>query len=464
MQLRRFHGATIALAYGEVKAALGDDAVIVTTESTKTRAGQSTIEVVAGLPDELTFPGLDLTNDSAVHDLARAVAEATAAAPGPLAPPFVNPHAGIGLAGATSVSDGLGRGRSPAEDPFDELDLLEDGGAGDRAMPVAPEFAAAVVAAAEAGQRELLSSIADRMRSVEASLQRMAHQRANALAEEGPATLQAVRQQLIEHGVGPRVLVPLIERLAGAVRPSSTQLEATRAAERALAALLPTTPHLDASIGLGRGPLLVFVVGPHGAGKSSLAIKLAHDFRHGGAGRVLLAGIDVARAGAPQQLLAAAAAAQVAACLCYTPGDLRSLVRDETPSVVIVDTAAAAAGDRKQMLELTAFAQAAPRRATLLALPAWLGTLDALQATALFAPLGLSGLVATHVDQSASFGGIVTAAIEASTGVAYTTSSDRLTEGLAEGDNHALATALLTGAWPRVAAAAPEGALSGSRV
>jgi flagellar biosynthesis GTPase FlhF len=177
---------------------------------------------------------------------------------------------------------------------------------------------------------------------------------------------------------------------------------------------------------------------------------------------VLLAGTDVGRAGAPQQLLAAAAAAQVEARLCYTPGELKAIVRDEVPSLVVVDTPAPAIGRRDQMLELTSFHQVTPRRATLLALPAWLGAADALRATSMFAPLGLTGIAATHVDQAASFGGLVTAALEASIGLAYTTSSDALTEGLAEGDNHSLAIAVLTGAWPRVAAV-PEGALSGSR-
>ncbi|MSP21504.1 MAG: hypothetical protein EXR66_00505 [Dehalococcoidia bacterium] len=150
--------------------------------------------------------------------------------------------------------------------------------------------------------------------------------------------------------------------------------------------------------------------------------------------------------------------------LCYTPGELRMLVKTESPSIVIVDTPAQTVGRRDQMLELTVFAQASPRRATLLAMPAWTAALDAVRTTSLYTPLGLTGLVATYVDQATSFGGIAaTAAVEASTGIAYVTSSAGLTDGLTTGDNHALAVALLTWAWPRVGAVQPEGALSGSR-
>jgi flagellar biosynthesis GTPase FlhF len=474
MKVQRFHGATIALAYGEVRATLGEDAVIVTTETMPQRGGGSIVEVVAGLPDGVA-PRPGLANDAAAHDLVRALAEASATAPVPSAPsaPFVNPHAGIGLPrlapppqpstweelAALEAGQTLEEARVLADfDDFDDADEADV----PRAL-IAPELAAAVAAAAEAGDQHLLGTIAERMRSVEETLQRMAHQRANELAEHAPLALQDVRQQLIDHGVGARVLVPLIEKLAGSVRPTTTQREVARAAERAIAALLPPTPHLDASLGLGRGPLMVFIVGPHGAGKTSLAIKLAHDFAQARTGRVLLAGTDIGRAGSPQQLLAAAAAAQVEARLCYTPGELRALVRDETPSVVIVDTPAQGVGRRDQMLELTAFAQASPRRATLLALPAWTAATDAVRTTLMYAPLGLTGIVATHVDQASSFGGIATAAVETTTGIAYATSSDGLTDGLAVGDNHALALALLTGSWPRLAAAQPEGALSGSR-
>jgi flagellar biosynthesis GTPase FlhF len=318
-----------------------------------------------------------------------------------------------------------------------------------------------VAAAVETGERDLLGSIAERMRSVEESLHRMSHQRANALASEGPVELQELRHKFIDHGVNAHVLALLIERLAEGVRPTLSALQVARAAERVLSTLLPPTPRLD--FGVGSGPLVVFVVGPHGAGKTSVALKLAHDYAEAQAGRAIMVGTDVGRAGAPQQLLAAAAAAQVDAQLCYTPGELRSLVRSQPSGLLIVDTPAPAVGRRDEMLELTTFAQVAPRRATLLALPAWLGAMDAQRATSMFAPLGLTGLVATHVDQAMSFGGVVSAAIQSSIGVAYTSASDGLTDGLSTGDNHALAIAVLTGAWPRVPAAAPEGALSGFR-
>jgi flagellar biosynthesis protein FlhF len=422
MLIKRFHGGTIAQAYEEVRAALGDDAIIVTTESTAGPNGGRGFEVVAAVDDGVTpgagIPGLG--NDAAAHDLVRALAEATAAAPREDTVPFVNPIAGSGR------------------------DRLRGAGA----PMVEPAFTEAIDDATQQGEYELLGSIADRMRAVEETLQSMAHQRASVAAGDGPVTLSDLRHRLIDHGVSAGVLAPMMERLGTTVLANASPLQAARSAERALSAMLPPVPRLD--VGVGQGPLAIFVVGPRGAGKTSFAIKLAHDLAESRIGRIILAGTDVGRAGAPQQLLAASAASRVEAHLCYTPGELHALLRDERPAAVIVDTATPAAGRREQMFELNAFAQSAPRRATLLTLPAWIGAMDAQRVTAQFAPLGVTGLVATQVDEAASFGGIVSAAVHASKGIAYTSASGGLTDGLALGDNHALALAVLTGAWPRV--------------
>src|SRR5262249_4053132 len=152
----------------------------------------------------------------------------------------------------------------------------------------------------------------------------------------------------------PRLLIPLVRRLEGQLRGDISSREALRATERALAALIAPPPALD----FDRAGQVVFVVGPHGAGKTSIAVRLAREIQ--GPRRAIVRGTDVARAGAPHQLMASAAAAGVEARLCYTPSELRALLHAESSNVVIVDTIAHSGTRSDRMAELKAYAALAP--------------------------------------------------------------------------------------------------------
>ena len=69
--------------------------------------------------------------------------------------------------------------------------------------------------------------------------------------------------------------------------------------------MLPPVAHLD----LARRPAFVALAGPAGAGKTTFAMKLALELERAYSLRVVVAGTDVERAGAPQQFTAVGAAA-----------------------------------------------------------------------------------------------------------------------------------------------------------
>jgi flagellar biosynthesis protein FlhF len=383
-----FFAPSLAEAYEQVRAALGEDALILSTQTSPRLGGSALVEVVAAPP---AGPGLRplAAEDLAAHQLVREIAETAATRPE------------IGTPGP--------------------------------------------VAAAAQSTEALLAAIAERTRSIETSVRWLTSRRAAAVVAEGPHGLREVHDRLVEHGMLPRLLEPLLQRLEGQLRADVSTREVLRVAERTLAALLPAVPRLE----LGIPGQVVFLVGPRSAEKTSIALRLA---REAAPRRGVIASTDVDRAGAPQALRAAAAAAGIEARLCYAPSDLRALVAEESTGAVVVDAAGHDGTRSDRMLELRSYLQVPVRRTTLLALPATFGALEAERAVAAYAPFGLDGLVLSGVDEAVAFGGVLSAALSSGIGVAYAAPAEGDT--LALGDNHALALAALVGRWP--AAAAPR--------
>lgn len=428
MQLKRFQAATMAEAYRRVRQTLGDDAMIVSTRSSDAAPPDSDerVEVVAGLPEgALPLERAELAAGQAIapHDALSGVA---AAGESELGPPFANPMAGSARGG-----------------PFDAVQraLQGDAGADAVAMPIDHDTTSSD------GDGELIRSIAADLADVKGLLERASLERVNARVEDGPAALQDARSRLIDQGVGPSVRIRVLDQVADAAVDGATPQMLLRTLERKLAAALPAPVKLD----LGRPPLALFIVGAGGSGKTTLAVRLALELAGARGARVTLASIDVNRAGAPQQLTACGAAAGLAVRVCYAPGELKGLLAEGSADVVVIDTPANNGLRRDRMAELNAFAQVTHSRATLLVLPAVAKTDDVLRTSAAYAESGIDGLVLTRCDETATFGGLLTAACERETGIAYSTHGEGIGDALREGDNHALALAIVGGGWPQAA-------------
>jgi flagellar biosynthesis protein FlhF len=201
-------------------------------------------------------------------------------------------------------------------------------------------------------------------------------------------------------------------------------------------------------------------VGPGGAGKTTVAVRLGLELERANGLRVALAGTDVNRAGAPQQLLAYGAATGLPVHLCYGTEELDELLRSGSADVVIVDTPGHNGLKRDRMAELGAFLGVARTRSVLLTLPATMKGSDLTDVVAAFSTVGVDGLVATRCDETSHFGALVDVAVDAAIGFAYTTHSDQVSEAPRTADNLALATAVVAAEWtapsPVNAASAPR--------
>jgi flagellar biosynthesis protein FlhF len=450
MQAKRFQAQTLAEAYALVRDKLGDEAVILSTRNTigPGRFGlgrREYVEVVAGLPEDSdAFAGTaPLAEDLAAHDFVRHVAEATA-------------RDGTIATDATLVAESAGAGALPTESPPppDEPELAPPfinpmaGAAGGVRLPIESERIRAEPQMTSErtlvpSDGELLAGIASEVGELRTLVERLALDRADERIEAGPPTLRELRDRLGAQEVGAALAASVLDRVASALAPDASPEAAQQVVQRRLVAELPAPPRLD----FARPPTTLFIVGPAGAGKTTAAVRLGLRLTTDHGLRVTLAGIDVDRVGAPQELQAYGAATGLGVRLCYTPGELQALVGERTNDVIIVDTPGHDGTRREHMAELQAFARAVRPRTLLLTLPATMRTADARRVTAAYRALAPDGLIASRCDETETFGGLLTIAVEASLGVAFTAHGPSVRDAAREGDNHALARAVMLGRW-----------------
>lgn len=363
-------------------------------------------------PETVTYGptgGVEMTMPPVEQPIEQPIEQPEVAAEAGLAPPFVNPLAGAGVG---ELGGGAELERAPGS-----LAAPDDGSS---------------------------ARIAAELSDLRSLVERMALRSLDERVDAGPATLHDARSRLIDQGVGSSVLLPVLDELAAATVADASPRMVLQTLQRKLAAKLPPPTMLE----LGRLPLVVFIIGASGAGKTTLAVKLAAELASSRGLRVTIAGIDVVRAGAPQQLMACGAAVGVAVRLCYSPGELKALIAEDTADVVVVDTPANDGTRRDRMAELRAFSQVVAVRSTLLALPAVTKDADLLRHVNALAATEVDGLVLTRCDETDTYGALLTAAAETQIGITYSTHSGELRDPLHAGDNQALSLAVVGGRWP----------------
>ncbi|MEX1022290.1 MAG: hypothetical protein WD058_03990 [Dehalococcoidia bacterium] len=415
-QPKRFQAPSLAEAYEQVRRDLGESSVILSTRTASApglfgQPGRQFVEVVARVPEPsaVAEPRPTLDQDAAAHDLVRAVAEASAAAP--VASAASSAHAGF-------------QAVAPAHDLSAPPSMRTSMRARDVDEPSPARIGA-----------EPWSSQLDQMRGM---LEQLLSERLDARIQGGPAGLRAMKDRLVAHGLPAHVAASVLGDVESGARAADERALAA-AVERRLASMMPPVAQT-----MRRA---VFLAGPAGAGKTTMAVRLALYLERREGLRVVVAGTDVNRAGAPQQLMAFGAATGLDVRLCYTPNELAAILADREVDAVIVDTPGHNGARRDRMAELSAFLQVARQRTVLLAVPATMKASDLADAATAFGAVGLDGLVVTRCDETAHFGAVVGAAIEAATGIAYTTQSDQVSDAPAGGDHMALAAAVVHGRW-----------------
>lgn len=201
-----------------------------------------------------------------------------------------------------------------------------------------------------------------------------------------------------------RLPEPLVQRIAGEIRP--TVPGAATLSARLTEALAVAFDYVPLDEVLRSGTLLL--AGPPGAGKTTLAAKLAARL---GRNPVRFVSTDVGRPGGIAQLKEYAAVMGIALAEAATPETLHATLGARGGTQVIVDTGGVDATDAQAWESLRPWI-AASEATALLVLPANAPVEDAMLAARAFRALGGWHLVITRLDVVRRIGGVLSATME----------------------------------------------------
>jgi len=300
------------------------------------------------------------------------------------------------------------------------------------AAPAAPVASvAAPAASAQAAQpaehSELASEVKDMRRMLEAQLATLAW---NDMSRRSPLQA-AMLKELAQLGI--------TQDLAGSLARKIPPNLNFSAARRFALATIARTVQVTGDRWLETGGRIAFA-GPAGAGKTTLLAKLAARWvlRHGPR-RVALVSADAVRIGAHEQMHMLGRLLGVTAHTVYDVAELPELLEALSgQQLVLIDTAGASPRDPDLARRLRLMNQANSRIETSLVIPASIQAGAIEEAMKLFAVAQPSSCVITKVDEAVSLGGVLSALVRHKLPVAYVSDGQRVPEDLQPARAHSL--------------------------
>ncbi len=241
-------------------------------------------------------------------------------------------------------------------------------------------------------------------------------------------------ERLAQAGISPRRASTLVATAISRRGPFSSDSELADELRAAIASALPTPRPVPR-----RGAIAV--VGAGGSGKTRSVAALATAYAEAGIP------VSVASFGGPAredelgELLHAQDVNIIPAM--RTRATARAVVSAREESLVILDTASATPGDNNTLDVIAEALRSFGLDATYLAVPATLSLPAALKLVAGFTAFDLTGLIATHVDETDQLGMIAELAMQTSIPVAYTHTGLDLQNAIASADAGDIATSLV---------------------
>jgi flagellar biosynthesis protein FlhF len=183
----------------------------------------------------------------------------------------------------------------------------------------------------------------------------------------------------------------------------------------------------------GKGPLVIFLFGQAGVGKTTTLIKLASRQALYENRRVGIINADSLRPGSHSQIEALSKAFDITlqSISDTHPQIVQSTLADYADKdVVFVDTPGHSRLDREALRELAAMVKVAPRRQAFLVIEATTALQEMHEIVNSFRLIGLDGLVFTKVDETDHLGAMVTLASQGHIPVAYLSAGRQITEDI----------------------------------
>lgn len=262
--------------------------------------------------------------------------------------------------------------------------------------------------------------------------------------QKTPSTVPELVYSYYVSLVRSEVEASLAERVVKmAARSASGQDESgVRAALReTIAAMVPAVGGIELAPGECRR---VALIGPPGGGKTTTIAKLAAYFGLRARRRVALLSLDTHRPGSHDQTRRYAELIGIPSLQAQTVNGVReALGRLSESDLVLIDTPGVGWRDRARFARLAALLRAAKSHEVHLTLPASLSARVQEQAAQTFAPLGVSRLLLTRLDEAVGLGAVLNVIERLSIGVSYLAGGQRVPSDLEEAQRERLAELVL---------------------
>ncbi|QDT00066.1 flagellar biosynthesis protein FlhF [Adhaeretor mobilis] len=291
-----------------------------------------------------------------------------------------------------------------------------------------------------------------RVAELQALVEQLQEQRPDVSQAELPAQLFELFTELVEADLEPDTARELIERVRtqeGVDLHSSLAVRAQVA--RMIEAELPVTgpiatgPIVTGSVATDQAkPRVVALVGPTGVGKTTTIAKLAADYRLRKGLSVGLITVDTYRIAAVEQLRTYAEIIDLPMEIVSTPLEMRAAVEAFAGyDLVLLDTAGRSPRDETKVAELqTVLAEAEPDEVQLVLSAVSSG--PSLVATAeRFAPVGITSLLVTKLDEALSLGNIHSLVRSSKLPLSYVTNGQNVPDDIRVAEPRELAMAIL---------------------
>jgi flagellar biosynthesis protein FlhF len=408
MKIKRYTAVSMRAALCQVRAEQGPDAVILSS-----RRGADGIEVIAAVDyDEALFAEANRQRTPAISEAPPQSSDA----PQPMkATPVIKAAPAIKPAPAIKATPAAVKTAPATKTPAAKAAPAV--AAAPRALPQ-PIPATSVVAAGNIGLGDMQRELKDLRRMLESGLAGLAGTTSSDKRLRQPLRAR-VLEELTAMDIAPDVAMAL-----AALAPLHTNLKDP--AHIKLALLVKHLPVVNDLSSVNGG--ITAVVGPTGAGKTTTIAKLAARWcmQHGAADLGLVS-TDSYRVGARDQLRTFARAVGVPLHAANSGKELALVLQQlKSKKLVLIDTAGMGPRDFRLVEQLAALKSGAPLARILLALPAH-GEAHALdEIVRAFARATPAACIITKVDEAASLGAVISAALRHRLQIAYLCDGQRI--------------------------------------
>jgi flagellar biosynthesis protein FlhF len=238
-----------------------------------------------------------------------------------------------------------------------------------------------------------------------------------------PPPLRPYYVELVQQEVAEELAEQIVQRAAA--QAGSAAPAAIRAALRTyITSLVPADSEPEAAPGR---PRRLALVGPSGSGKTTTLAKLAAHRKLRGAQRIGLLSLDMHRLAAHEQLRHYAELLEIPLHTAQTIGEVRAALQAlHDVDLLLIDTLGVGLREQARFARLATLLRAARPDETHLVLPASLAAPVQQRVVRGFAPLGISRLVLTRLDDAVGFGVILNVMQQLNMTVSYVTTGQNV--------------------------------------